>query len=406
MAAKAPLFAIQYLEPSPVYHALDPAAVRAKLRAAFACLPIQYLLIGWDLPQRLVAACAEEAAQAKVQFYRWQPLLTDDGMLQPTPAWQTIGLQGEPVPGFQQMAEFTFVCPNRPVVREAIFSHLHHLARHGGYQGFFLDRMRFPSPAADPTRWLACICPDCQHVAGAEGLDLAALAPRIVRLLHTADARTAVLRALFHAGVDTAAHSDLVALNTFLDFRSRSITRFVRAAADLLHADGVKVGLDTFSPALTRLVGQDLATLAPCADWVKPMSYCHTLGPAGLPFELLDLAQWFMTCHRVNEVAALATVATASGLPLPSTFAALRTSGLPAATLRAEMIRARRTGVKTLLAGVELVEIPGVTRLTASQIAQDHGQLQASAVDGLVLSWDLWQMPLARLQQVAALWGV
>ena len=144
MAASAPQFALQYLEPSPDYATLDPKAVQAKLRTAFDLLPIRYLLIGWDLPPRLVDVCAAEAQRAKVLFYRWQPLLTDDGTLQPEAGWQTIGLQGEPVPGFQDMAEFTFVCPNRPVVRTAILDHLQQLCLRSGYQGFFLDRIRFP----------------------------------------------------------------------------------------------------------------------------------------------------------------------------------------------------------------------------------------------------------------------
>lgn len=405
MSIKAPLFAIQYLEPSAAHTHLAPSAARAKLRDAFACLPIQYLLLGWDLPQRLVDACAEEAHRAKVQLYRWQPLLTDDGALQPRPEWQTVGLQGEAVPGFQNMAEFTFLCPNRLVVRDAILAHLQHLSTQGVYQGFFLDRIRFPSPATDPTRWLACICSDCQQVAGAEGLDLIALANRVSRLLADPIAITSALPALFNAeGNDNP--PDVTALHTLLAFRCRSVTRFVQAAAALLHGNGTAVGLDTFSPALTRLVGQDLAALAPCADWVKPMSYCHTLGPAGLPFELLGLADWLVERHALAEEDAFRLLTAASRLPLPQRRAALRTHGLTPAALSIEMMRARTAGIKTLLAGVELVEIPGVTGLTETQIERDHHALRASDIDGLVLSWDLWHMPLARLQQVARLWGV
>ena len=41
------------------------------------------------------------------------------------------------------------------------------------------------------------------------------------------------------------------------------MTRFVLAAADLIHAKGLAVGLDCFSPALTWMVGQALETLEP-----------------------------------------------------------------------------------------------------------------------------------------------
>ena len=83
-------------------------------------------------------------------------MLTGDGVFMPRPEWQAVGLRGERVPGFRGMPEFTFVCPNRPAVREAVLARLHDAIRGGDYQGVFLDRIRYPSPAADPTRWLAC----------------------------------------------------------------------------------------------------------------------------------------------------------------------------------------------------------------------------------------------------------
>jgi len=60
----------------------------------------------------------------------------------------------------------------------------------------------------------------------------------------------------------------------------------------------------------------------------------------------------------------------------------------------------------TVLAGGELVEIPCIAELTESQLAYDHQALRTSAVTGLVLSWHLWHMPLARLHAVARLWGM
>src|SRR5262245_6812479 len=153
-----PTFAVQFLEDSPQLSNLTPDEVRAKFREACQRLPISYLLLGWHLPEALFEACAEEAAQAGVPLFRWHPLLTGDGVFQPRPEWQTIGLTGDPVPGFRNMLEFTFVCPNRPAVGEAIMDHLRDTIRQGYYQGLFLDRMRYPSPSADPAAFLACFC--------------------------------------------------------------------------------------------------------------------------------------------------------------------------------------------------------------------------------------------------------
>ena len=37
------------------------------------------------------------------------------------------------------------------------------------------------------------------------------------------------------------------------------------------------------------MVGQDLSGMSGIVDWIKLMTYAHTLGPAGIPFELSGL---------------------------------------------------------------------------------------------------------------------
>jgi hypothetical protein len=160
------------------------------------------------------------------------------------------------------------------------------------------------------------------------------------------------------------------------------------------------VGLDCFSPALTCMVGQDLGELDSCCDWIKVMSYGHAFGPAGLPFELLDLASWLVGRRVVGGREALERLSVAAHLPLPSTQLALRRDGLLPEALGAEVERGRSMGVRNLLAGIELVELAGITSLNAEQIAADLRAFQEAGADGLALSWDLWHMSLQRLELV------
>jgi hypothetical protein len=400
------VFALQYLENTPGVGEISPEAARTKLRAAFDLLPITHLLLGWNLPQPLVDACSEEARRNNAQFFRWHLLLTGDGLLFPRPEWRTIGLGGEPVPGFRKMPEFTFICPNNPGGREAILSHFQERMGSGEYDGVFLDRMRYPSPAAGPSRWFACFCDDCFRVAAGEGLDLPLVQIRLLELMSTPEKIPALLHLLL--GPDTTAINDpdLVLLNEFLDFRARCISRLVAEVVALAKASELGVGLDCFSPALTRLVAQELASLDRLGEWTKVMSYGHTLGPAGLPFELMDLASWLTKRAQVSERGALEWLAQATRLPLPTSRDALRANGLPPIALAAEMKHARSLGVSNLLAGIELVEMEGVTRLNEAQITADLLAIQSCGVDGLVLSWDLWHMSLERLRVVSQVWGV
>jgi hypothetical protein len=246
---------------------------------------------------------------------------------------------------------------------------------------------------------------DCQRAAAASGLDLERARLSIGRLVATPERLSAVIRALPGAGSSKPIDPEIAILDTFLDFRARSVVGLVEAAVDLIHEEGLAVGLDCFAPALARMVGQDLGALEGCAEWTKVMTYGHTLGPAGLPFELLYLADWLVDRRGVGESQALEWLSQATGLPLPRSRGALRARGLAPAALEIEVRRARAAGIRNLLAGIELVEIEAVAQLNREQIERDVHAFKAAGADGLVLSWDLWHMPLERLELVGAIWA-
>lgn len=398
------ILVIQYLEPSPETKAITPQAARERLRQAFERLLFDAVLLGWDLPPQLEQAVAEETQHWNAALYHWHPVLSGDSNHMPPPGWQTIGADGQRVAGFMGMPEFTFICPNHPAVQESVTAYLMETLQSDLYQGFFLDRIRFPSPASDPTRRLACFCTHCQHQAAEEGLDLEEIRRTLQQKSHTARGKQELLHAMLspHPSLtstiqERAGEESLIA---YLRFRQRSITRLVQGVAREVHARGLAVGLDCFSPALTRSVGQELNALQSCADWVKIMNYGHAFGPATLPFELLALGKWLVGVGGMNEAQALSWLGGATGLELPDSFQEMQASGLPSAALAAEVQKARNMGVRNLLAGVELVEIPGICSLKPSQMRADLQALKQSGVDGLALSWDLWRIPLERLDLV------
>jgi hypothetical protein len=73
--------------------------------------------------------------------------------------------------------------------------------------------------------------------------------------------------------------------------------------------------------------------------------------------------------------------------------------------LAAETRRARTAGAGTLLAGIELVDIAEAVRLQSAQITADLRAFRAAGADGLALAWDLWHIPLERLELVRAAWA-
>jgi len=398
-----PTFSIQYLEAGPHVADIPPQVAAERLRAAFERLPLAMVLIGCQLPDATLQACVGVCEQVRAALYRWQPLLTGDGTFTPRPEWQVIGLNGKPVPGFQQMPEFTFVCPNKPAAANAALENLDRALTNAPYRGVFLDRIRWPSPATDPGAQFGCFCPDCQRAAAEQGVDLDAVRRSLVESLDTPDGPPQLVRLLLDAAYPTD-ESVPVPLGALMRFRARTVADFVGRAIRIARAHGLEVGLDGFSPALTQMVGQDLGVLDAGADWTKVMTYGHTLAPAGVPFELAALAGWLMTRGQLSEFGAMRLIAESTGLPLPDELAALRREGLSPDALGHEVRRARASGVRTLLAGIELVDIEGVTALSDAQIRADVAAFRDSGADGLALSWDLWAIPLERLDVVREAW--
>jgi len=382
-------FAVQYLGSRP--KDATPQEVRARLREACERLPITMVLLDWDLPPATEVAVAEETSRQHAKLYRWQTWLTGDSQTDLPPEWATVGLDGNPIPGHDNSPDFTFVCPNHSGVEDFLSERLAAIAARGLFQGIFLDRIRFPSPAADPSTHLGCFCRHCVRLAADAGLDLE-LVHRYVRSLSAKS---------FVRGLLGKPEMPGSPLEAFLDFREKSITRTVQAVRKQANQLGLSIGLDCFSPALTRMVGQNLTDLDKTCDWIKLMIYPRVFGPAGISFELLGLTNLLIK-HGLSESDALTCVREASELPIPVTKAELGKAGLGSATLAQEIQRGREKGITDLLAGVALVEMKGVHESTPEQILAD---LRASrAADGLVLSWDLWQIPLEHLDTIRNLW--
>jgi hypothetical protein len=397
---KNPMLTIQYLEDSPEMAHLDEKAIVNKLSAAAERLPFTHLLIGWNVPLPILETCRMEAERLGMRFLRWQPLLTDDKALHPNPEWRAVGLMGNKLVGYRSLPEFTFLCPNHPAVQEAVAKHLANLIHLGLYQGLFLDRVRFPSPSADPINELGCFCDHCQRKAAEVGLDLAQVKVDLVCSTRDEKSRAVLVKSLLTGKMDPEQTGQNLNIGQFVAFRKKSLVDFLAMVSHMLREAQLEIGLDCYSPSLTHMVGQDLTSMGALVDWIKLMTYAHTFAPAGIPFELSGLVHHLTSKGVINERQVLGMIGKTIHLPLPTSLRALKNDGLSTMALEKEV----RFGVETcstpVLAGMELVELEGVTNLNPDQIRSDLIGLIESRSAGLALSWDLLHIPLERLDLV------
>jgi len=389
----SPVFATQYLETLPTL--ITPAAALHRLREAFARLPISMVLLGWDLPPKFDEVIADETARQGAQLYRWQPWLTSDARTDLPPEWAVVGPDSTPIPGYNNDPAFSFVCPNHSGVADLLEERLSSIAARGIFQGVFLDRIRFPSPVDDPAKRLGCFCRYCTRLAGAS-LDLEPVRRYLLSSLsNKASARQLVCSLL------GSSDSPGSPLETFLDFRASSITRTIASAKRQAASLSLSLGLDCFSPALTRMVGQDLQLLDSVCDWIKLMTYPRVFGPAGLPFELLGLASWLVRTGW-TEPEAIGILSDATGLTFPENLTVLRQSGLKSGVIAHEVEYGRTLGVTHLLAGIAMAVTNHAYKPTLEQVQADI--IATRNADGLVISWDLWLTPMEHLDTIRTLW--
>ncbi|MDR0362099.1 MAG: hypothetical protein LBJ46_05365 [Planctomycetota bacterium] len=334
-----------------------------------------------------------------VETYLWLPVFADSGF-DPDPedlvedAWGGRGADAAGAwPGLGRGGEaFLFACPSARRHLDAV------RARMNGelplYDGAFLDRIRYPSPANGFGELFTCFCPRCRErepemtVWRENARDLRG------RLGSASDAdmeRWASLHALF-ADFD---------LEDFLRFRVAALFEAVRGVAGQAREMGKRVALDLFTPRLAALVGQDYSLLCSFADWVKPMSYCFARGPAGIPLELACLARGLVASGNFSPRVVMEYLRRAFAIPeLPDDPGQLERGSLPPALAGDERRRAERMTTVPVLPGFECVRHPD---FDFDMRAEDvRGYVDAlGGAPGMAMAWNLLYTPDEFLEIVA-----
>jgi len=130
------------------------------------------------------------------------------------------------------------------------------------------------------------------------------------------------------------------------------------------------------------------------------MTYIHTLAPAGLPYELMGLLRYLTHTTHLTRVKVLDTIGRELKLPMPPDPNTLETQGLSPEALGVEIKRGLERISSPVLAGIELVDLPGITNLNPTQIREDLAAIKLAHPAGLALSWDLLHISQDNLKLV------
>ena len=389
-------------------NSIAPRELRQAIHRARDLAGIEGLMIWTDNDLPLYQTLAESCRECGVAPHLWFAVLADvqgvplaDGDLQlhfdgsrgygRTGAWRGLGTGGE---------AFLFCCPNRGEPLQQVFQAYERLLERVDFDGVMLDRIRYPSAVNGFESLFGCFCPACEREYSAlYGAPLSGKREAVIAFLaHLA-------RAPWSEAAQWRSFASLwktAGLEELFEFKKRAVTRVVQRFAGAARERGLKVGLDLYSYSLSPLVAQDYGELAGTCDWIKLMSYCHAIGPAGLPLEVACLQDAFTSlCPRLAPGEVHRLLRNILGWQWPEQSERLLREGLSEDTLGLELERIagdKSIGGARIFAGIEAVRLPEFGINITAEVLRRYLAQAASRAGGLVASWNLLDIPEENLR--------
>ncbi|MEA2016445.1 MAG: hypothetical protein U9O59_07070, partial [Actinomycetota bacterium] len=193
----------------------------------------------------------------------------------------------------------------------------------------------------------------------------------------------------------------LSGIEKFVDFKSFSIYNTVKMFSDYARSKSMIVGGDLYTYSMSPVVFQDYNLLQECFDWIKPMMYCHTYGPAGIPLEILCLSRAFKALnYKLKEKSILEFFENIMGVELPKSLRSLTEKGIAEEFVSVELDKIEKLGLSErvdIYPGFEAMRMPGVCIINKT-ILNSYIDKINKKVKGFIVSWNLLDIPESNLK--------
>jgi len=384
--------------------------LKKRLATAKESLDLDALIVWPDLNKKNLDLVREICRDFKIKTYLWYPVLADVLAFKikreqavetfdrlhgcgKNGCWDKLG-EGE--------EDFLFLCPNDEQNIRQIFNQYQNKIIESDFDGVFLDRIRFPSPANGFELLFSCFCQFCRKKFYTQyGEDLENYryqAKAVFEKLKTID--ISYLRT-YQSFSDIFIQDNL---EKFYDFRKQNIYQAVKIFADKAKQMGKLVGVDLFAPSLAPLVSQDYQLLAKTCDWIKPMIYCHTSSPAGFPLELYCFIKAILNINpALDESRLTREISRIIGVELPTRINDLLKNGISEKIICSEMQKIKEFDLPekaSIYVGIEAIQIPGLCNITEKILKKYLKSVIEADIKGIILSWDLLKIPDENLKIV------
>jgi len=300
--------------------------------------------------------------------------------------WDKLGIGDE---------KFLFICPNNEYVMDNISYVLKNLLNRLDFDGVFFDRIRYPSCVNGFESFFTCFCDSCKEkFYNSYGFSLDSYRKTIDDFLDNLKQIT-VKELNGWNGLESL--WDFVVSSKFIEFKNMNIYTTVKRFSDYVKSKNKKVGLDLYSISLAQFVSQDYKLLSKCCDWIKPMIYCHALGPAGIPLEISCLIRALrILCPKLSENVIINFFNKIFDNKLPENENKILKKGILEEFVSIELAKIKKLKLSKevqIYPGVETVKIPQFSTYIDKKILEKYLSQIKQEVTGFIASWNLLYIP-------------
>jgi len=300
--------------------------------------------------------------------------------------WDKLGIGDE---------KFLFICPNNKYAMDNVFCLFKNLVNRLDFDGVFFDKIRYPSGVNGFESFFTCFCDSCKEkFYNSYGFSLDSYRKTIDDFLDNLKQIT-VKELNGWNGLESL--WDFVVSSKFIEFKNMNIYTTVKRFSDYVKSKNKKVGLDLYSISLAQFVSQDYKLLSKCCDWIKPMIYCHALGPAGIPLEISCLIRALrILCPKLSENVIINFFNKIFDNKLPENENKILKKGILEEFVSIELAKIKKLKLSKevqIYPGVETVKIPQFSTYIDKKILEKYLSQIKQEVTGFIASWNLLYIP-------------
>lgn len=339
---------------------------------------IDGIIAGWSRETEIYTWLREYTKARNKNLYLWFPVLAEFDGIKDFVQIRDIENRKFEGTAFDGDERFSFYCPSDETTFENIKEIYAAYFKQIGFDGIFLDRIRFPSFVSGRDALFTCCCDKCLEKYRRKGFT-----PDRIKSIKYTMGRDQSENLLFSIKkYDKGKYEfENPEIEEYLKIRMGLITEIVKKVTAYFRSQGLEIGLDLFAPFLAPFVGQDYEELSGYADFIKPMLYRYTYTPAGMDYELEKMAE---SCtSKENRAKCLNKYKKVIGCYRNS----------KTGFMRKELAAAKEMSVCKIMAGMEVHTVDSMPEIKPIQIKEGKDAAEAEGIEGIIACWNILNAP-------------